>query len=128
MSVVRFLPTVAIRPTPAAARIIGALDYAASFLGLDLTVTSGAEELIPPRAASDPHMTGEAFDVRVNDLAPKDIRRVYEALRSVLEAGDFTVLFEGPKPHPELADIQYVNPKATGFHFHIQRKKGTVFP
>lgn len=126
--VVRFAPSVAIRPASAGVRILSALDQAAQALNLPVYVTSGAE--IAGRAGSDPHMTGEAFDVRVRDYTTDQIVALHSALIALLPRDQFTVLYEGPAPHPvaKLAAIQYVNPKATGFHFHIQRKKGTTFP
>lgn len=128
VGVLRFAPGVKIKPHPAGARILGALDRAAAVAGMDLYVTSGAED--QGRKQTDPHMTGEAFDIRTRDLPPTSIIAVRDALRGLLDASEFTVLFEGPQAHPDarLAAFQFVNPHSTGFHFHIQRKKDTVFP
>lgn len=112
---------------PAGFRIIAALDTCAQRLGLTLTITSGSEHR--GRAQTDPHMLGEAVDVRATDLPLLTIRALHNELCTLLGPA-FTVLFEAP-PHdspPALADITYLNTKATAMHFHIQRRKGTTWP
>lgn len=125
--VVRFAPRVNLNGLrPAGVRILAAIDAAAVTCGLSLTVTSAVDG---QRAATDPHITGEAIDLRTIDLSEQDTLRIYWALR--VKLGDaFTVLYEVPQSVPSLTlrQIEYVNPKATGPHFHIQRKKGTTFP
>lgn len=124
MGVIRFSDGVRLLATPATARLLWALDGVAQDLGIDLTVTSGAEP--QGRLATDPHMTGEAVDVRTKDLPDDSVIAVYDRLVRRLDPSVWTVLFEGPTRHPNiyLARVQYLNPKATNYHFHIQRKKG----
>ena len=113
------------RIAPAGFQILGALVLVARQLDVDLTLTSGTDS----HTGTDPHVTGEAYDVSVKGLSALTIRQVTEALREQL-GGAFTVLYECPSrpADPLLADLAYVNPKASGAHWHIQRKKGTVFP
>ena len=111
---------------PAGVRILAALDAAASSLGVVLLVTSGSEER--GRSLSDPHMTGEAADVRVSHLADGQVRALVADLRSLLGPA-FTVLYEVPTAyHGPLADIAYRSAGATAPHLHIQRAKGTSWP
>lgn len=110
---------------PAGFQIIGALVLVARQCDVDLTITCGSDSHGP----SDPHSTGEAYDVSVQGFAPATIARITEALRETL-GGAFTVLYECPsKPSdPLLADLAYVNPAATGPHWHLQRRKNTTYP
>lgn len=112
---------------PAGFRLLAALDYCAQRLNLTLTLTSGSEQR--GRSPLDPHMTGEAVDVRVNDLTFAQIRALYMMLGETLGPA-FTVLLEAPThDRPQaLADIIYRNEKATALHLHLQRKKGTTWP
>jgi len=110
---------------PAGIRILAALDQTAQQFGLVLLVTSGSEPM--GRDPADPHPLGEAVDVSVQGLTPDDIRELRNEFMVRLGSA-FTVLYETPHPSPELASIAYVNPKATGDHFHLQRRKGTTWP
>lgn len=98
---------------PAGFRILSALDRASVAFVHDITITCGSEAHPP----TDPHSTGEAYDIRTNDLAPADVPELASYLTRAL-GGAFTVIIESPA----------TNPKATGAHIHIQRKKGTTFP
>lgn len=110
---------------PAGVRILGALDAVARAEGLRLVV-SCADDGHP---LTDPHSTGEAFDVSVAGLTEAQIERMHEALRQILPRALFYVQYETPTtPSPELQAIAVVNPEASGPHFHLQRKKGTVYP
>lgn len=128
MNVVRLkagagFPTLA----PAGIRILAALDHAAQDCQVDLTITSGSEKR--GRAATDPHPLGEAVDVSVQGLRADQITNLKVSLETTL-GRLFTVLYEVPAPpaDPHLRAIAYLNAAATGPHFHIQRKKNTVFP
>lgn len=115
---------------PAGVRIMQALQEAADTYRVDLIITSGSEAR--GRKLDDPHMTGEAVDVGVNHLSPSYIRNIYDFLRTRLGVA-FTVLYECPpgyEPDPYLvaANMVYSSPGATAPHFHIQRRKGTVYP
>lgn len=110
---------------PAGFRILAALDQAAQDCRVDLMITSGTDSHQPPSA----HVTGEAYDVSVHMLSAQQISDVKASLEECL-GSLFTVLYEVPKvpSDPTLRSIAYVNIKATGPHFHIQRKKGTEYP
>ncbi len=109
---------------PAGFRLLSAVDLACQVLAHDLTLTCGTEGHPP----SDPHSTGEAYDVRTSDLSEGQILALVPLLRKTLGYG-FTVLYECPtKPNGVLAGLAYINPAATSAHIHIQRAKGTVFP
>ena len=110
---------------PAGFRILAALDQTAQDCRVDLMVTCGTDS----HAMPDPHVTGEAYDVSVLGLSAQQIADVKANLDAAL-GPLFTVLYEVPSvpSDPTLRPIAYVNVKATGPHFHIQRKKGTTFP
>lgn len=113
------------RVKPAGFRILRALDQVSQACGLVLVITSGTDG---ERSDTDPHATGEAFDVSVANLTADQIIDVWHMCRGIL-GPEFTVLYEVPvRPQGPLAAICYVNPRATGPHFHLQRKKGTVWP
>lgn len=110
---------------PAGFRILAAIDTTAMMVGRDLEITCGTEGHAP----TNPHTLGEAYDVGVRGLSVADIVRVKDVLRSAL-GPSFTVLYECPELPADgmLARIATVNELATAPHFHIQRKRGTVYP
>ena len=118
---VRFKPGVDLRGlAPAGARLLAAVDFVAQAMGRDLTVTCGTDS----HGADDPHTRGAALDVRVADLSDDQTLVAYDNLRKLL-GHEFTVLYEVPeKPAGLLAGIAYVNPAASGPHFHLQVRKG----
>lgn len=109
---------------PGGFRILAALDNATKVLSCDLTIAAGTNDHTTGR-----HPLGEAYDVSVKDLALQTILKLKTYLDQALGAR-FTVLYEvnAPPTEPELAAIAFVNPAATGKHFHIQVKKGTTYP
>lgn len=126
MNVVRARPGVRFDVIgPAGFRILAAIDQAAQDCLVDLMITSGTDSHAPPSA----HVTGEAYDVSVHTLSAQQISDVKAHLEETL-GPLFTVLYEVQKvpSDPTLRSIAYVNVKATGPHFHIQRKRGTTFP
>ena len=110
---------------PAGFAILGALYLATQQVGVSLDITSGTDS----HAATDPHATGEAYDVSVRGLSAQQISDIKDELEGSL-GPLFTVLYEVPAvpSDPTLRPIAYVNIHATGPHFHVQKKKGTVFP
>ena len=106
---------------PAGFRILAALDQAAQDCRVDLMVTCGTDS----HALPDPHVTGEAYDVSVLGLSAQQIADVKANLDAAL-GPLFTVLYEVPSvpSDPTLRSIAYVNVKATGPHFHVQKRKG----
>lgn len=125
MHVLRHRPGVRFdRIRPAGFRILAALDRAAQECRTDLEITSGTDS-----HAAGAHPTGEAYDVSVQGLSAQQIWDVCASLSRIL-GPLFTVLYEVPAvpSDPTLRHIAYVNVSATGPHFHVQRKKNTVFP
>lgn len=114
---------------PAGIRILAAIDSCAESAGVVVTITSGSEDR--GRLATDPHMTGEAFDISVNGFTDHQIIAIVGYLRLYLGVR-FTVLYEVPKlamtATPEMRGIATFNPSATAPHIHIQRMKGTTWP
>lgn len=127
MGVTRFQPSVLLKAAPGGARLLAAIDTVAKPLPIDLLVTSGADGT--HSGPTDPHLRGDAFDVGVLGMNVQRILDVKSALEAFL-GPRFTVLYECPQTPlvPDLAKIAYVNPGATGPHFHLQVAKGTVFP
>lgn len=124
---VRFKPEVVVKPAPAGVVILAALPVAASAVGVDVLVTCGAEGHGP----TDPHTLGEAFDLS-SAYTPSQILALKAALElalSNLTDAPIDVLYECPRMPMDarLQSIVYLNPKATAPHFHIQRRKGTVY-
>jgi hypothetical protein len=99
------------RVAPAGYRILEALRLASRTMGRDLTITSGTDGA--HSGATDPHKTGEAFDVRSHDLLPEDRERVLALLVRELGWDRFYVSLEGRGTANE--------------HFHLQRKMGTTY-
>lgn len=110
---------------PAGIRILGAIDRTAQQCGLDLVITCGTEG----HPLGDPHTLGEAVDVSVKEMDVPTLLAVRDFLQLTL-GPLFTVLYECPAlpTDPRLQGIVYVNAQATAPHFHLQRKKGTLFP
>ena len=126
MNVVRHRPSARFDViAPAGFRILAALDQAAQDCMIDLMITSGTDSHVAP----DPHLTGEAYDVSGKGLSAQQISDVKTSLEDML-GPLFTVLYEVREvpSDPTLRSIAYVNVKATGPHFHIQRRRGTTFP
>ena len=126
VSVVRVKPGVRFDIiAPAGFRILAAIDALTQKLGRDVLITCGTDSHTLP----DPHCKGEAYDVGVFGWSATEIESALRHMRLAL--GDpFTVLYEVPvRPSdPTLRPLAYVNPKATGNHFHIQRKMNTEYP
>lgn len=112
---------------PAGARILATLDEYCRGMDVILTVTSGSEPM--GRDPDDPHPRGCAVDVGLAGLTDIQIRHFNIAMRTAL-GPLFTVLIEAPTKEAagSVADIAYLNPKATGLHMHIQPVKGTTWP
>lgn len=105
---------------PAGFEILRALATVSNKLGIDLTITSGTDGL--HSGESDPHHSGNAFDVRSHDLVNK---------QDVLTA----ILTELGQPSPSSGG--YVTARFFGWlenangpdeHFHFQLRHGQVFP
>jgi hypothetical protein len=126
ISIVTHRPSVRFdRIAPAGFKILAAIQHAAESCDWNLEITSGTDSHTLP----DPHVTGEAYDLSVKGMSAQTIEDVKKALDASL-GPLFTVLYEVPTPpsDPTLRPIAYVNAKATGAHFHIQRKRHTTYP
>jgi hypothetical protein len=96
---------------PAGFLILTALKAASRKLGKDLTITSGTDGL--HSGPLDPHHLGEAFDIRSHDF-PEALRPVVlKAIMEELDPARFYGFLEAPGQANE--------------HFHLQRRKGTMF-
>jgi hypothetical protein len=114
--------------TSAGVRILAALDRAASLCSVNLEVTCGSEPMAA-HGPTDPHSRGVAFDVAVVGMSPMVVVSVKKTIESYL-GPDFTVLYEvnAVPSDPVLQSVAYVNAAATGPHYHIQPRRGTVWP
>jgi hypothetical protein len=97
---------------PAGFRILSAIDQTAASMGRDLTITSACDGM--HSGPDDPHKTGEAYDVRTQDL-PDDQKTVL--LHGIISTLGWTYFYAF------LEDAGTINE-----HLHCQRKKGTVYP
>lgn len=95
---------------PAGFRILAAIDAAAMTLGHDVTITSGCDGC--HSGQTDPHHSGEAYDVRTKDV-PDATALLREILRR-LGTEYFFAFIESPGTGNE--------------HIHAQRKRGTIYP
>lgn len=113
MNVVRVKPGVLFTViAPGGFRILAAIDGAASQLELDLTITSACDG--EHSGPDDPHHRGEAYDVRSHDLSESQKNAVFQELQNTLGTERFFAFLEAAGTDNE--------------HFHIQVKKGTVYP
>lgn len=95
---------------PAMFRILEALKSISTSLGFDITVTSGSDGA--HSGPSDPHHSGNALDIRSNDLSDDNKHSVLEGLKAEL----------GPKFYAFLE-----SPDTPNEHIHCQRAKGTTY-
>jgi len=89
--------------------ILEAIKRTSKFLNIDLTITSACEGI--HSGLTDPHYLGEAYDVRSKDLDDKQI--ILDHIMSILDKDRFYSSLESPGTMNE--------------HFHIQRKRNTIF-
>jgi len=112
MNCVRFKSDVTIVPSPGGARIISALDQATQKLGVDLIVTAGSNG--QHSGPNDPHYRGDAYDVRSHDFDAILKEKVIAVVMDLLGYDCFYGFIEAAGTDNE--------------HYHIQVKKGTVYP
>lgn len=96
---------------PAGFLILQAVKAASRVLKVDLTITSGTDG--KHSGPTDPHKTGEAFDIRSRGVDPETKALVLNAVMGELPPLRFYGFLEGAGTANE--------------HFHIQRSKGTTF-
>jgi hypothetical protein len=97
---------------PGGFRILSAIDQTTSQLGLDLIITSGTDGV--HSGPDDPHHRGEAYDVRSHEFTPDEKDKILAQIMTILEWNYFYGFLEDPGTDNE--------------HWHIQVKKGTVYP
>ena len=109
---------------PAGFRFLSAIDTTARRLGIDLTITCACEAHPP----TDPHTTGEAFDVRSHGLRVDQQRAVLrELVLDLSDDADVPIETSGG-----LATRHFFGQlEAAGQpheHFHIQKRQRTTYP
>lgn len=111
MGVVRVKPGVKFDViAPGGFRILAAVDQVAAEL-CDLTISSGSDGV--HSGESDPHHSGNAYDVRSHDLG--DLKeKVIAHIMAILGYDRFYGFLESPGTENE--------------HFHVQVKKGVPYP
>ncbi|SRR5258706_13135714 len=97
---------------PGGFRILSAIDQTAQKLDCDLIITSACDGT--HSGPDDPHHRGEAYDVRSHDLSTEQKDRVLAQIMTILGWDHFYGFLEAPGTDNE--------------HFHVQVKKGTVYP
>jgi hypothetical protein len=97
---------------PGGFRILEAVSIVARKLGVDLTITSACDGT--HSGPDDPHHRGEAYDIRTHDLAADIKPVILNALQALLPLACFFAFLEAPGTDNE--------------HFHIQVRKGTLYP
>lgn len=103
-------PGVTFSFAPAGFRILEALKTASKSLGIPVTITSGSDGV--HSSPTDPHYSGQAYDIRTKDMPPS-VKPVF--IQTVL-----TLL--GPQFSGFLED-----PSSSNEHFHVQRASNTVY-
>lgn len=98
---------------PAGAQILDLLKRLAPTYDFDITITSARDG--EHSGPLDPHKSGEAFDLRTNDLTGSQKLR----LLNDLQAG----LYREPRRFYAFLE----NPDALNEHIHIQRRNATVY-
>lgn len=100
---------------PAGFRILEAVKQVARTLGINVTITSGSDGL--HSGPSDPHKTGEAYDLRTHDLAPAVTQALLQGIQHTLgedlPGRQFYTFLEAPGTPNE--------------HIHSQRRNGTTY-
>ncbi len=95
---------------PAMFRILEAMRFVSTALGVDLTVTSAADGL--HSGSLDPHHSGNAIDIRSHNLTTEQKRTLLAGMKAEL-GPQFYIFLEAPNTSNE--------------HFHAQRARGTVY-
>lgn len=97
---------------PGGFRILSAIDYAALTLSVNLTITSACDGT--HSGPNDPHLRGEAYDVRSHDFDVVEKKDVLDTIMAQLGFSEFYGFLEAPDTENE--------------HFHFQVKRGTIYP
>lgn len=110
---------------PAGFRILAAIDALPATIGRDVYLSCGTEGHPP----TDPHSTGEAFDISVMGWTGAEIETALRTLRGTLGSA-FYAQYEVTSTANDLTPsrLAVVNPAASGSHVHVQRAKSTIYP
>lgn len=103
-------PGVTFAYAPAGMRILEVLKRATDEVGVNIVITSGSDGM--HSGPTDPHHTGEAYDIRTHDFAPQTKGKVLDYLKVHLGT-EFFAFVEAPGTGNE--------------HIHVQMKKGTKY-
>ena len=95
---------------PAGWMILDAIKMTCHETALDIVITSGTDGL--HSGPNDPHLTGEAFDIRTKDFTREEKKYVLDTLMAWLPDDQFYGFIEDPDGPNE--------------HIHVQRRKGTT--
>ena len=110
--------------TPAGFRLLGAIERTARHLQLPLTITCGCDGHPP----SDPHMTGDAYDVRAHGLTEDQKQAVLHwVMVELIEGTTDAALPTGIGVATRHFYGQREDPGGANEHFHFQRRKGTTY-
>jgi hypothetical protein len=110
---------------PAGFRILSALVDTAFVLRRDLTITSGTDG--EHSGPSDPHKLGEAYDVRSHDFDPEQRDDVLHTIMSKLDFLDTPFAVDGGVANGAFWGFLEA-PGTPNEHFHVQRRRGVVYP
>lgn len=109
----------------AGARILGTLDVLARHFGHDITVSCANDG----HQAPDPHVTGEAFDIRTHNWTDDHKNAVLNELIIALADDPTTdtpkVVSIGLATKRFYAQLEH--PGQDAEHIHVQRRNGTVY-
>lgn len=97
---------------PGGFRILSALDQVVAKSPFDRVVTSACDGA--HSGPTDPHHSGNAYDVRSHDLTPEQKDTFLASVMLLLGWDRFYGFMESPNTDDE--------------HFHFQVKKGTTYP
>lgn len=113
------------RIAPAGFRLLGAIEHAARACGVSLTITSGTDNHGP----TDPHTKGEAYDIRSRGMPREQQTQVLTAIMMYLSDGADdapSATSGGLATHAFFGFLE--NPGTAQEHFHVQRRKGRLYP
>ncbi len=130
MGVLQFKAGVTLRPHPAGARLLGAIERVTRAWPSDVTITAGSDSHPP----TDPHTLGKAFDVRTHGMVDGEKQRFLAlVLQDLAEDAADTLRTQ------TIADIWYARNTKLWFgqvedhngpseHIHLQLRNAAVFP
>ena len=130
MGCLLFKEGVTLKPDPAGARLLGALDRVTRRQPFDVTVTCGSDG----HPADDPHSHGRAFDVRTHGLTDEQKKQVLSDVLSDLRDDVHDYPFVMPivgiwlamATHRWFGQVEHHT--EDGEHLHFQLRNGQTWP